>query len=364
MNEKNLHLKLHYWDIIALFFIYLFTLILIEPHNPAVFLLVLLLLNIHALRLRLKWLNHYLYIDMAFILVVSFFHHPAFLLVAPSLYFMARFSNKYLVLIALPGILIFEIDYVIGALLLLFAFASGFWIGLWQREKNELLKRINDHRRKLYEAQQHQTRLLESQSETARLATLSERDRIAQKLHDDLGHELTAGLLSLKAHQSLLKQGKSDKKMFDEALKRFDLAAQQLKNTVHNTKPLAAYGLEVFESQLEPIASILSYRKIGDINIIPAFLWQILHMTLKEAITNILKHTEATEVVVTLEVTQQIVKLEVSNDGLASKKSYQVGSGLTFMRQRIEHLDGSLSVQTGNHFKIIAVLPLKKEVIA
>lgn len=74
--------------------------------------------------------------------------------------------------------------------------------------------------------------LLNQKEETYQLIELSERNRIAQTLHDEVGHELTGAVLGLQALESMkvkdqLTQAQTE--MFDKVEKRVRDSTNQLR---------------------------------------------------------------------------------------------------------------------------------------
>lgn len=349
------------WDVVFIAILYTLIITAIKPQTPAVFLLVLLSVNLIVLRFRFRPLMRLLFIDIIAFFAVSLFWSPAFLLAMPAVYLLCREGQwRWVIPVPLLIVVATPFDPWPYALFVL-AGALGSLVHTWQEEKARLLRSIDMEKKKRFEMQRERAELLSSQSEISRIATYSERDRIAQKLHDDLGHEITAGLLSLKAYMRQLEKGEADETVLTAAKDRIENAATELKNTVHNTKPMSRYGLDAFEQAIERFPSNITYDNEGDIGQIGPFHWQVLNAVLKESLTNALKHAGDSAVRVTLEATKQIVRLSVENDAPAPPENQGRGYGLAFMRSRIEAFGGALSIQRGMTFKLIAILPIKEE---
>mgnify|MGYP000406163093 CR=1 FL=1 len=349
------------WDIGALAILYALIIAAIKPQTPAVFLLMLLSLNLVVIRLRFPRLRRWFLLDVALFLALFFLWSPALYLAMPAVYLLCR-EGRFTQWIVIP--LLMAVTYPRDPWLWgLFTLASlhGSMVFAWHGERTALLNAIDTKRRRLFEMQVERGALLNSQSEISRIATYSERDRIARKLHDDLGHEITAGLLSLKAYQRLCEQGKRDETVLRTAMTRIEQAASALKDTVHNTKPLSSFALEAFEAEIGRFPLTVGFEKHGDITRIAPHHWQVLNAVLKECLTNALKHGTGADVGVTLEVTAQVVRLSVMNDNPFPHDKQGKGYGLTFMRSRIEALGGSLSLQRGMTFTVIAIMPLEEE---
>ncbi|MFW6284848.1 MAG: sensor histidine kinase [Bacillota bacterium] len=339
---------------------YLAIMLTMKPQTPAVFLLVVVSLNLVVLRFRFKNLYKGFFIDMGLFFALSLVYEDAHYLSLLPFYLAIKEGRFKEALVLVPLVLIartFDGEFL---MLWLLALLFGFILHSWQKEKKAHLNTIDTQRKTILEIQDERARLLDSQSEISRIASYSERERIAKALHDNLGHEITAGLLSLKAYQKLEERKKSDPELLKRAIHRIDNAASELKKTVHNTKPVEAFGQEVFDHEIKRFSLPVEYHKSGDPGLIQAHHWQVLNAVLKESLTNVLKHSDATEVHVTLEVTAQVIRFMVENDRPRPAEKTGKSYGLTFMRQRIEALGGTLSFQHGLTYKVIAILPFEE----
>jgi len=87
-----------------------------------------------------------------------------------------------------------------------------------------------------------------------------------------------------------------------------------------------------------------------------------LYRIAQEALTNIERHARATEVIVDLRGHRQGATLSISDNGLglAKTRSTAGGLGLRNMQERIEQLDGTLTMQTSAQggTEITATVPL------
>ena len=92
---------------------------------------------------------------------------------------------------------------------------------------------------------------------------------------------------------------------------------------------------------------------------LPVYLWSVLEACLKEGLTNVIRHSQATQVDVVLDVNPFIVRLCVQNDGEAVGRAKD-GVGLRNLRQRARAVGGSISVNDTNGFRLVCVLPLRQ----
>jgi signal transduction histidine kinase len=68
--------------------------------------------------------------------------------------------------------------------------------------------------------------------------------------------------------------------------------------------------------------------------------------TAQEALANVAKHAGASRVGLTLSYMEDLVTLDVRDDGMGFKRANGSGFGLTAMRQRVEGIDGRLEIES------------------
>ena len=83
----------------------------------------------------------------------------------------------------------------------------------------------------------------------------------------------------------------------------------------------------------------------------------VLAMTLREAITNVIRHSGAKRCRVSLSTSDAAIKLEVEDDGRGGR--FVEGSGLSGMRERLISNGGALNIDSSDGMKVTASLPTK-----
>ncbi len=343
--------------------LYVWILMMLRPQDPAVFSLWMLSLVVLVARFRFHEFQKGLLLELIAWLILSFFVDTAFLLSLPTA-MVALYSGKTYALFypmfmwAAFSLFVFE-----ALLPVLFTIVVGVILYGWSVTRDALNKQVDIHREKLYDFEQERQYLLENQGEISRLSTLTERDRIANQLHDDLGHELIGALMALRAlevQDSPAKESES----FQKLKKRITRSVEQLKKTVENTKSEEEIGSDRFKHVLKSFAYCpVEHTRKGSIDTLSPMHWHLLTSVLKEAFTNVQKHSHATLVNVDLEVDASVARLAVKNDGIQTN-SYKTGMGLRYMRRRLEGVGGALSIQKDYYFKLVCVIPLEMEEVA
>jgi signal transduction histidine kinase len=226
---------------------------------------------------------------------------------------------------------------------------------------------LNQNYKKRHELERLKDDLLIANVQVAKMAELSERGRIARELHDHAGHDIIAAYISLQVIEELIETDPENaKKIYTEAMRRLQVGIQKVRDTAHNLTPLTHIGLDYFESLCEDFKHCPMELKVyGDTSKVPIYLWSILEPCLKEGLSNILRHSQATKVTVVLDITPYIVRLSIENDGiniLSNGKQSPYGMGLRNLRYRAKTVGGNISIDVSQTFKLICVLPLTQNV--
>jgi signal transduction histidine kinase len=198
-------------------------------------------------------------------------------------------------------------------------------------------------------------------------ATLQERNRIAREIHDSLGHSLTAFNLHLEAAMRLLKSDPTEaQELLAEAKGLGSKALQEVRESVATLRshPLQGKSLEKAIAQLcEDLTRSTGMIPTTSFNL-PQTLSTEAQTTIyritQEALTNIAKYAQATEVQLDLQTHSAGLELRIQDNGrgfvLAQNMS---GFGLQGMRERVAALHGELEIATavGQGCQILVTLP-------
>lgn len=285
--------------------------------------------------------------------------------------FESFLMNKAILI--LPGFIIGIFKWELNIVLLsLFAFTGviGVFFRIAKQERDYYKEQYDLERQSKYEAERFNDELIFFQNEALKMVELSERDRIAQQLHDDVGHELTGAVLGLQAYAALLEErsvNQYEKDLFDKINNRVFNSAKLLRQTVHNMKPYVTIGIDSFNDLIESYDDLsIKVNLYGDLEKVPAYYWILLNKALKEGLTNIMRHAKALEATVQLDVTPDLVRLSIKNEILSAGKNQpnlNKGMGLRSLKRQALSYGGSFSASgvKGNHFLVVIVLPLVKE---
>lgn len=215
-------------------------------------------------------------------------------------------------------------------------------------ELNELLKTKNQN-------------LIEKQEIEIRYTRLQERNRIAREIHDNVGHMLSRSLLQVGAVLAINK----DQKMEPFLIGLKDTLNQAMNSVRESVHDLHEESIDLKTSIQQMIAEFSTYEisfsyDVGEQiekNVVYCFI-----ATIKEALANIVKHSNATKVIINLYETNQNYQLTIRDNGMASNFSVgqrSDGLGLQNMRDRVEQLQGNVRFQNDDGFQIYLSIPKK-----
>lgn len=334
-------------------------LVLIIPQASGLLLLAyLFVLAGMVLRWRIKLAPHYMLLDCGIVCVAALLEPGVGRFLFIYVYYFA-WNNK-LPFALIPAALSLYILKDFYLLLPLQALLIGFVLYLWKREITAIYKENDGLRQKLYRMEQTELKLLSDYQNTERISRLKERQRLAEQLHDTLGHELTAAHLSVKATGTLMDMGEYPKAQDAQkkAEERLNSALRQLKKSVSRLEPDRETDIENIAALFKRFIYPVNLQITGDASDVQAYHIQLLYGAVKEALTNIAKHSVPARIDANLEIHDRIIKVGIENDGIKNEAQERPGNGLRYMRKRIEAVQGSLSSgRTGDKFRIIIILP-------
>ena len=207
-------------------------------------------------------------------------------------------------------------------------------------------------------------------------ASLRERNRLAANLHDTLLQSLTGIDFQLGACRAGGQSNREEPSThLDVAQKMVAHAAEELRGSVWALRTMPVAGRS-FRESLETIATQtchghpeqIAVRVAGIPNDVPQFVAGNLLLVAQEALHNAVHHAGARqiEVVATGDAVAGSIDLTVRDDGRGFTPGSQMGPdqghfGLSGMRERIERLGGTLSIdsQPGSGTTVRAVVPTR-----
>ncbi|GGA23959.1 sensor histidine kinase [Paenibacillus physcomitrellae] len=249
------------------------------------------------------------------------------------------------------------------------AAAAISWLGyLIIREGGEKLVRQNSRNEELGADLQRLTRALSENREYARQSEytikLEERNRLSQRIHDEIGHSMAGALIQMEASKRLLTVNpEKAAELLGNAIHISKEGLEQIRLTLKDTKPrseeLGINRLRLFVDELaakHSLSASLTYE--GDLDVITPLQWKVIQDNAKEAVTNTIKYAEADKVQLHIQVLNRLVKSQISDNGIGAGQIVK-GLGITGMEERTASLGGTLIVDGSDGFRVITLLPLE-----
>jgi NarL family two-component system sensor histidine kinase LiaS len=183
-----------------------------------------------------------------------------------------------------------------------------------------------------------------------------ERNRIARDLHDSVKQQTFALSIQISTARALLDQHK-------DAARKHLLEAETLAYQVQQELTTLIHELRSSALQDYVLSWSRQYSITADINvpetcILPATVEEALLRVTREALSNIARHSHATRVQVSLECSPEQTMLSIADNGQGFNPDSlnSSGVGLHSMRERLEALGGTVSIEstTGQGTRLVA----------
>lgn len=184
-----------------------------------------------------------------------------------------------------------------------------------------------------------------SQKEVQRLAQSAERERIGRDLHDVLGHTLSLIVMKSELASRLFDRDPSAAAVqIREVEKIARDSLGQIRIAVAGIR-LAGLEAELANARLSLMsADIQLHYQLAPVEL-STEVETVLALAVREAVTNIIRHSNARLVEIELGKIRNELQLQISDDG--KNKLVVPGHGLSGMRERLELLGGHLEIDTG-----------------
>jgi two-component system sensor histidine kinase DesK len=196
-----------------------------------------------------------------------------------------------------------------------------------------------------------------AREDARRYAVLAERERIARDLHDVLGHTLT--LVAMKAdlaRRLMDADPESALREIDEihAAARASLGEIRTAVTGMRSTTLAA---ELVEARRTLESAGVALESTSPAEPLPPPVETALAYVIREAATNVARHSRAQHCRIHLWREGSLVRLVIQDNGRGGQPVE--GQGMTGMRQRLGAVQGSLDVRGESGFRIEACVSLE-----
>lgn len=198
--------------------------------------------------------------------------------------------------------------------------------------------------------------LMEKQDYEIYLATLKERNRIAREIHDNVGHMLSRSILQVGALKTIYKEEPlcGQLSSINDSLNQ---AMNSIRESVHD---LHDESIDLRQAVTEATKDMREkYKVTVDYDMsknVPRNVKYCFIAIIKEAMSNVVKHSDADAVGIMLREHPGFYQLLVEDNGTKKVEKTGDGIGLTNMRERVEALGGTIRIQADDGFKLFITI--------
>lgn len=216
--------------------------------------------------------------------------------------------------------------------------------------------------------------LLEQQNAEIYAATLKERNRIAREIHDNVGHVLSRSILLLGAVKAVNKEDSLNPLLtnLDDSL---NSAMNSIRSSVHDLHDESINLKDVVQNLIDEFEFCPVDFQYDMEPYVPKDIKYCFISITKEALSNVIKHSNADQVSVTMREHPALYQLRIEDNGTipfpsppdAQASGYDLpgrhfdpGIGLVNMQDRVRALRGTFQMKTDCGFQIFITIPKER----
>ena len=190
------------------------------------------------------------------------------------------------------------------------------------------------------------------------VATLSERNRIAREIHDNVGHLLSRAIIQMGALRTI----NTDKNMAAPLEQISATLSESMDNISKSVHDLHSESVNLEQKLRDEISKEdncdvrLNYDVINDM---PVQAKYSVISIVSEALHNISRHSDATRADVTVTEHPAFYQIVINDNGHPAAVN-ETGIGIHNMEARINELGGTFMIDTHKGFRIFATIPIKE----
>lgn len=238
-----------------------------------------------------------------------------------------------------------------------------FLMGLAWKNKTDIIQQVKEK-----EALKREKERQEFENQMAVLnAQQEERDRISADMHDELGSGVTvirlmSEIVKSKMKDNILPEIEKISHSANELLGKMNTIIWTMKSSNDSVESLIAYirayAIEFFDTT--PVNCIVNVSMMSD-SPMSGEKRRNIFLSIKEALNNILKHSQATSVQIDILIhnNKLIIRIQDNGTGLEEDKLRRFGNGLSNMRKRMLSLNGKFNIENvGGGTRVSFTVPI------
>ena len=295
---------------------------------------------------------------------------PEFSCFYPAVFYVLLKGRFFLFLF--PGIFVYGYSvhrfssqpllcYAWGGLMLIFT------LFLWQktettdRLERDIMRLRDDSTENSLLLEEKNRALIEKQDYEIYAATLRERNRIAREIHDNVGHLLSRSILLTGAAKTV-NTAAALAPVLDNLDSTLNHAMNSIRESVHDLHDESVNLKETVEALIKDF-SFCPVTLDYDMGLeIPRSIKYCIISILKEALSNIARHSGASRASVLIREHPAFYQLCVEDNGTGGAPA-SGGIGLSNMRDRLLPLRGTMQINTEKGFHLFITIPKEQEQI-
>ncbi|MGD1896639.1 MAG: sensor histidine kinase [Phormidesmis sp.] len=187
------------------------------------------------------------------------------------------------------------------------------------------------------------------------LAADLERTRIAREIHDSLGHTLTTLDMQLEVSQAMYTQNSQSsfqalnqaKRLSEQSLQEIRKAVSTMRHSRFNLSEAIADLIHQIEQTHSQRSHSLKINSAINLPHLPLQTSRQIFLIVKEALTNVQKHSQASVVTLWSENRPENIVIGISDNGIGFQSGIvPKGFGIKGMNERVQLLGGQLEIHS------------------
>ncbi len=206
--------------------------------------------------------------------------------------------------------------------------------------------------------------LTKSKDDEINLAVMSERNRIAREIHDNVGHMLSRTILQMGAVR-ILNTDENIKPHLEEINNSINGAMTSMRESVHNLHDNTLSLRNTVNEIIKPLSEKFTVKFDIDISEKTSHDLKLCIIGItKEAVSNVMKHSNGDKVTIFLREHPAFYQIIIEDNGINNCiiPESGMGMGIENMKLRTENENGIFKVTSNEKcFKIFASIPKRKD---
>ena len=194
--------------------------------------------------------------------------------------------------------------------------------------------------------------------------SLRERNIMAQKLHDHLGHRITSSIMQLEVTKETLgKNNEISMKYLLSAMENLRVGMEEIRTVLRNVKPkdrtITIENIKKLLLEFQYNSGIKTHFHLeGEVEKLGVKRLIVIEENIKEALTNTLKYSKASQINVSILIYNKFARIEIKDNGQGSS-NIKKGLGLIGMEERLEKINGNMKIDGSDGFTLNMILNLE-----